>query len=69
MNCPHTGVPGIPDEQPGAGPGRDSGSPVSPDYSAPFAFTGGTIDRVVIDVSGEHYVDHEKEVAAWIMRD
>ncbi|MCK9278272.1 MAG: arylsulfatase [Methanoculleus sp.] len=49
--------------------GRDSGSPVSPDYSAPFAFTGGTIDRVVIDVSGEHYVDHEKEVAAWIMRD
>ncbi len=49
--------------------GRDSGSPVSPDYSAPFAFTGGTIERVVIDVSGERYVDHEKEVAAWIMRD
>lgn len=49
--------------------GRDSGSPISPDYSAPFAFTGGTIDRVVIDVSGEHYIDHEKEVAAWIMRD
>ena len=49
--------------------GRDSGSPVSPDYSAPFAFTGGTIDRVVIDVSGEYYIDHEKEVAAWIMRD
>lgn len=49
--------------------GRDSGSPVSPDYAAPFAFTGGTIDRVVIDVSGEYYVDHEKEVAAWIMRD
>ncbi|KAF5059719.1 MULTISPECIES: arylsulfatase [unclassified Methanoculleus] len=48
---------------------RDSGSPVSPDYTAPFAFTGGTIDRVVIDVSGECYVDHEKEVAAWIMRD
>lgn len=49
--------------------GRDSGSPVSPDYAAPFAFTGGTIERVVIDVSGERYVDHEKEVAAWIMRD
>jgi len=49
--------------------GRDSGSPVSPDYSAPFHFTGGAIERVVIDVSGEHYVDHEKEVAAWIMRD
>lgn len=49
--------------------GRDSGSPVSPDYAAPFAFTGGTIERVVIDVSGERYIDHEKEVAAWIMRD
>ncbi|WP_332449950.1 hypothetical protein [Methanoculleus sp.] len=49
--------------------GPDSGSPVSPEYSAPFTFTGGTIDRVVIDLSGEHYVDHEKEVTAWIMRD
>ena len=41
--------------------GRDSGSAVSPEYSAPFAFSGGTIERVVIDVSGEHFVDHEKE--------
>jgi arylsulfatase len=49
--------------------GRDSASPVSPDYAAPFAFTGGTIDRVVVDVSGEHYVDHEKEVLAYIARD
>ena len=49
--------------------GRDSGSSVSPDYKAPFRFTGGTIDRVAVDVSGEHYVDHEKEVAAWLMRD
>jgi len=49
--------------------GRDSGSPVTPDYVAPFPFTGGTIDRVVIDVSGEHYVDHEKEVLAYIARD
>jgi arylsulfatase A-like enzyme len=49
--------------------GRDSASPVSPDYRAPFRFTGGTIERVVVDVSGEHYVDHEKEVAAWLMRD
>lgn len=49
--------------------GRDSGSPVSPDYKAPFTFTGGAIDRVVIDVSGEHYVDYEKEVTAWLMRD
>jgi arylsulfatase len=49
--------------------GRDSGSPVSSDYSAPFAFAGGTIERVVIDVSGEHYVDHEKEVVAYLTRD
>ena len=49
--------------------GRDSGSAVTPDYAAPFAFSGGTIDRVVIDVSGDHYVDHEKEVLAYIMRD
>jgi arylsulfatase len=49
--------------------GRDSGSAVTPDYSAPFAFSGGTIERVAIDVSGEHYVDHEKEVLAYIARD
>jgi hypothetical protein len=24
---------------------------------------------VVVDVSGEHYIDHEKEVTAWLMRD
>jgi arylsulfatase A-like enzyme len=49
--------------------GRDSGSPVTADYSGSFAFTGGTIERVVIDVSGDHYVDHEKEVLAYIARD
>jgi hypothetical protein len=49
--------------------GRDSASPVTPDYEAPFAFTGGTIDRVIVDVSGEPFLDHEEEVMAWIMRD
>jgi arylsulfatase len=49
--------------------GRDSGSAVSPDYTAPFPFTGGTIERVVIDVSGDHYIDHEKEVLAYLTRD
>lgn len=49
--------------------GRDSGSPVSPDYVSPFAFTGGRIDRVAVDVSGEPYVDHEKEVLAYLARD
>ena len=49
--------------------GRDSGSPVSTDYVSPFPFTGGTIERAVIDVSGDHYVDHEKEVLAYLARD
>ena len=49
--------------------GRDSASPVSADYAAPFPFTGGEIDRVVVDVSGDHYVDHEKEVLAYLARD
>lgn len=49
--------------------GRDSASPVSADYAAPFAFAGGTIDRVIVDVSGDHYVDHEKEVLAYLARD
>ena len=39
--------------------GRDSGHPITNDYpgTAPFAITGGTINRVAIDVSGEPYVD------------
>jgi arylsulfatase len=49
--------------------GRDSGSPVSNEYDSPFAFTGGAIERVVVDVSGDPYVDHEKEVHAWLARD
>lgn len=49
--------------------GRDSASPVTPDYTSPFAFTGGTIDRVVIDVSGERYIDHEARVRGWFMID
>ncbi len=48
--------------------GRDSASPVA-DYRSPFRFTGGTIDRVVVDVSGDPYVDHEKEVLAYLARD
>jgi arylsulfatase len=31
--------------------GRDDGAPVTDDYTAPFAFTG-TINRVIVDVSG-----------------
>jgi len=49
--------------------GRDSASPVSPDYFDTFPFTGGTIDKVVVDVSGEKFVDPEKTVAAWFAKD
>ena len=35
----------------------------------PFEFQGGTIDRVAIDVTGDSFVDHEKEVLAYLARD
>lgn len=49
--------------------GRDDASAVTPDYTAPFRFTGGTIDKVVVDVSGNRYVDHEAQVRAWFSID
>ena len=51
--------------------GRDSASPVTRDYAdrGTFEFTGGTIDKVVVDVSGERYVDHEAQVRAWFAID
>jgi arylsulfatase len=49
--------------------GHDSGSAVTPEYVAPFAFTGGTINKVVMDLSGEHFVDHEAQVIGWFMKD
>ena len=51
--------------------GRDSGEAVTDDYpgSAPYRFTGGTIQRVAVDVSGEPYVDLEREAAAMLARE
>ena len=49
--------------------GRDDASPVTPDYVAPFTFTGGEIDKVVVDVSGDRYVDHEAQVRGWFLLD
>ncbi len=51
--------------------GRDSGAPVTEDYPGerPWAFTGGTIRRVVIDVSGDPYIDLEREAAAMLARE
>jgi arylsulfatase A-like enzyme len=53
----------------GVSVGRNLGQPVSRSYSAPFAFSGGTISRVVVDVSGTPYVDRERELAAAFARD
>jgi arylsulfatase A-like enzyme len=51
--------------------GRDGGSPVTADYPGerPWAFTGGTIRTVGVDVSGEPYVDLEREAAAMLSRE
>ena len=51
--------------------GRDSSDPVTADYpgAAPYRFTGGTIKRVAVDVSGEPYVDLEREAVAMMSRE
>ncbi|WP_407342113.1 arylsulfatase [Pengzhenrongella phosphoraccumulans] len=51
--------------------GRDSGDGVTRDYPGelPWRFTGGTISRVAVDVSGEYYVDLEREAVAMMMRE
>jgi hypothetical protein len=51
--------------------GRDSGAGVTSHYPGelPWRFTGGTIHRVAVDVSGEPYVDLEREAAAMLMRE
>ena len=51
--------------------GRDTGEPVTDDYpgDAPWQFTGGTINRVAVDVSGEPYIDLEREAVAMLSRE
>lgn len=51
--------------------GRDSGEPVTGDYLGehPHAFTGGTIRRVAVNVSGDPYVDLEREAQAMLARE
>ncbi|GAA1266924.1 hypothetical protein GCM10009609_32550 [Pseudonocardia aurantiaca] len=50
--------------------GRDAGEPVTDDYpgTAPWAFTG-TLHRVAVDVSGQPFVDLEREAAAMLARE
>jgi arylsulfatase len=51
--------------------GRDSGEPVTDDFpgDSPWEFTGGTLRLVAVDVSGEPYVDLEREAAAMVARE
>jgi arylsulfatase len=51
--------------------GRDSGAAVTEDYPGqrPFRFTGGTIKRVAVDVSGQPYLDLERQAAAMLARE
>ena len=51
--------------------GRHPGEPVTDDYPGqpPYSFTGGTIDRVAVDVSGEPFIDLEREAQLMIMRE
>jgi arylsulfatase A-like enzyme len=51
--------------------GRDAGAGVTEDYPGkqPWRFTGGTIRRVAVDVSGEPYIDLEREAQAMLMRE
>jgi arylsulfatase A-like enzyme len=49
--------------------GRNGGSAVSSSYKAPYAFSGGTIHQVVVDVSGKPYEDVEKELALAFAKD
>ena len=51
--------------------GKDPGEPVTADYpgSNPFPFTGGTIAKAIVAVSGEPFVDLEKEAIAMMARE
>src|SRR4030095_15851544 len=48
--------------------GEGPGEPVTADYSGtnPFPFTGGTIAKAIVDVSGEPSIDLQKESNAMI---
>jgi hypothetical protein len=49
--------------------GRNTGSPVSRAYRAPFPFAGGTIAQVTVDVSGSPFVDLERDFARAFAKD
>jgi len=58
----------VPDWAPFEAPRPPEGAP-NVMYMAPWVFTGGTIKRVAVDVSGEPYVDLEREAVAMMSRE
>jgi hypothetical protein len=48
---------------------RDGSDPVSSEYSSPFAFTGGRIRVVEINVGDDAYLDLERDFKAGLARD
>jgi arylsulfatase len=51
--------------------GKDPAEPVTDDYpgARPYAFVGGTIRQAVVDVSGEPFIDLERDAAAMMARE
>jgi len=51
--------------------GRDAGDPVTEPYPGerPYRITGGTIKRVAVDVSGEPFIDLDREVQTMLIRE
>jgi arylsulfatase len=51
--------------------GRHEGEPLTADFPGPppHRFTGGTINRLAVDVSGESYLDLEREAELMLMRE
>jgi arylsulfatase len=49
--------------------GYDAGDAVSSEYKPKFAFSGGTIEKVVFDIANDAYMDVERHLAAAIARD
>jgi arylsulfatase len=49
--------------------GSNPGQAVCSSYRAPFPFTGGTIAKGVVDISGAPYLDGERELARAFAKD
>lgn len=53
----------------GGSVGRSGPDAVSRQYEAPFEFRGGSIKRVTVNLTGEHYVNEEAEARAMLAQE